>query len=166
MKPPPAHILITGTNIWFDLKNGGDLYEIFKLPYSIAAPDFIQHEIRNISTEELISSGFKLHSLNERLMLELYQLYSENRRSSVIDLAAFIAARELRGILLSGDNHLRKFAISRHVQIHGVLWLLDEMVRYEILSKIKAASALEDMVSRGARLPVADCVTRIKTWTI
>jgi hypothetical protein len=36
----PPLVLVTDTNIWIDLENGGILADVFKLPYQFLIPDF------------------------------------------------------------------------------------------------------------------------------
>jgi hypothetical protein len=38
-------VLITDTNIWIDLENGGILAEVFGLPYQFLKPDFAIREL-------------------------------------------------------------------------------------------------------------------------
>ena len=38
-------VLITDTNIWIDLENGGILIEVFRLPYQFLIPDFAIPEL-------------------------------------------------------------------------------------------------------------------------
>lgn len=33
-------VLVTDTNIWIDLENGGIIVELFRLPYQFVIPDF------------------------------------------------------------------------------------------------------------------------------
>lgn len=74
-------------------------------------------------------------------------------------------AEEIGCKLLTGDQALRKAAEKEsNVVVHGVLWLLDQMIEHKILSKKKARASLQQMVDSGARLPRAACDERVKNW--
>lgn len=157
-------LLITDANIWIDLCHGGILTEVFFLPYRIIAPDLLQSEMKQPSFFRLIQMGLQTQSLSSALVLELVQLRVAHRQLSVIDISAFLVARELSGILLSGDRRLIQLAHSHGVEAHGLLWLLDEMIYHEVLASRKAASALESIITLGARLPEEECRQRLAIW--
>jgi hypothetical protein len=51
------------------------------------------------------------------------------------------------------------------MSVHGVLWLLDEMVHYQAITPGQAANALGRMLNQGARLPVDECHKRLVRWS-
>ena len=44
-------------------------------------------------------------------------------------------AREMNGMLLTGDRSLRKQSETLGIEVHGVLWVLDRLVKFEMLSR-------------------------------
>jgi hypothetical protein len=52
--------------------------------------------------------------------------------------------------LLTGDGRLRKQATHDGIQVHGVLWLLDQLVAYAVISGAAAAVGLKTMLNIGA----------------
>jgi hypothetical protein len=50
------------------------------------------------------------------------------------------------------------------VEVRGTLWLLDQMIAFEVLDGPGAAAALGSMLSAGRRLPSAESARRIQTW--
>ena len=98
-------------------------------------------------------------------MIELAQLRSSHRYLSVIDLASFLLAKSLDAILLTGDSRLYELATTNRLSVHGVLWLLDEMVRLRVLVPDQVAGALRKMLEAGARLPLDECRKRLSDWS-
>ena len=125
---------IVDTNILIDLWEGGLLAAFFRLPYQIACPDVV------------------------------IALRSKHKTLSTPDLFAFVAARNLDVTLLTGDAGLRQLAEEHDVPVHGMLWVLDEMIRIEIISTSKAADSLERMLDAGSRLPETPCEERLRRW--
>jgi hypothetical protein len=86
---------------------------------------------------------------------------------SVHDGFAFaLAESHPRCILLSGDAELRKLASEHDIEVHGVLWILDEIFR----CKLAPASRLESVLNlfcndATVRLPpkeIAACLKRYR----
>jgi len=82
----------------------------------------------------------------------------------VNDLLALVLARALEATLLTGDRHLRRVAAQEGVDVHGTLWVLDEMVRLEVITPPQATQALERMLAQARRLPRAECQRRLRQW--
>jgi hypothetical protein len=158
-------VLVTDTNIWIDLENGGVLVEVFRLPYQFIIPDFAIPELMRPRWETLKALGLEAHELIAEQLSELLQLRQIYRNLSIIDLAAFLLARMLDATLLTGDWRLIELANVNGLSVHGVLWLLDEMVHFQALTRVQAATALRRMLEQGARLPAEECKNRLSSWS-
>jgi len=158
-------VLITDTNIWIDLDNGGILVDVFRLPYQFLTPDIAAREFIKPRWQTLQALGFVFQELLADQVIELAQLRLSHRNLSAIDLASFLLAKSLHATLLTGDSRLFELAISNDVSVHGVLWLLDEMVRLWVLVPERAAVALQKMLDMGARLPSDECRKRLLDWS-
>jgi hypothetical protein len=158
-------VLITDTNIWIDLDNGGILVDVFRLPYQFLTPDIAAREFIKPRWQTLQALGLVFQELLADQVIELAQLRLSHRNLSAIDLASFLLAKSLHATLLTGDSRLFELAISNDVSVHGVLWLLDEMVRLWVLVPERAAVALQKMLDMGARLPSDECHKRLLDWS-
>lgn len=161
---PQTTLLITDTNIWFDLDHAGLINQIFMLPYSISTADFARAELLTVNTEELEKRGLIFLTLEAKFVLELQQLRGETSAIAVADMAGFILARENKATLVSGDKRLTTFSRERNVLVHGLLWLMDEMVANKILTGIEAAEKLKIILKMGSRLPKDECQKRFEKW--
>jgi hypothetical protein len=157
--------LVTDTNIWIDLENGGIVAEVFRLPYQFVVPDFAILELRRPRWETLAAFGLDAHGLQAEQVAELARLRQTRRNLSVTDLAAFLLAHSLGAALLTGDRRLHELAHAEGLVVHGVLWLLDEMVHWQALTSGEAAEALRRMLDQGARLPADECSDRFARWS-
>jgi len=157
-------LLITDTNIWIDLDHGRLLDDVFKLPYRICAPDFAREEIKSVNVNLLIQKGLVFQSLEGDLVAELFSLSRNNRRLAIADLAAYLLAKEHRATLVTGDSRLVKISMQDGIDVHGLLWLMDEIVRLTIISPSRAAEALKEILNQNARLPQIECNIRIRLW--
>jgi hypothetical protein len=157
-------VLVTDTNIWIDLENGGILVEVFQLPYQFLIPDFAIPELIRPRWESLEVLGLRAGGLYAEQVVELYQLRQAYKSLSMTDLAAFLLAKILDATLVTGNWRLSELANTSGLSVHGALWLVDEMVHFKALMPGHAASALKRMLKLGARLPADECNDRIKRW--
>ena len=158
-------VLVTDTNIWIDLENGGILAEVFHLPYQFLTPDFAIPELIHPRWQTLQALGLEARELDPEGILELFKLRQDFNNLSTIDLAAFLLAKTLEATLLTGDWRLNELAKANRLSVHGVLWLLDEMVHYQAIAPGQAANALGQMLDQGARLPADECRKRLASWS-
>lgn len=158
-------VLITDTNIWIDLDHGELLELIFHLPYQICAADFAKAEIRSIDVTVLERQGLIFQGLDKTLMAELLSLRQRKTAIAIADLEAFLLAREQGAVLVTGDRNLARLAMDEGLEVHGLLWLMDEMVQIGVLRPLRAAASLSTIIDRGARLPADECDRRIRIWS-
>jgi len=165
-------LFIADTNILIDLWEGELLPAFFRLPYTIASPDVVIAELQRPEGSMLVELGLQSLTLEADLVLEVIALRqaqdtalrSQHKALSTPDLFAFVATRNLGAILLTGDAGLRQLAEAQQVPLHGILWVLDEIVRTEIISSFNAAGSLERILEAGARLPESSCEERFRRW--
>jgi len=107
----------------------------------------------------------KTHDLEPENILELVQLRQIHHQLSVVDLAALLLAKAMGANLVTGDRRLNELAKAQGLPVHGVLWVLDEMVIQHVLTATQAANALREMLEQGARLPNGECQKRFESWS-
>jgi predicted nucleic acid-binding protein len=163
MTLPP--VLVTDTNIWIDLENGKILADVFRLPYQFFTTDFAVEEHIHPGWAALQELGLKTHDLEPENILELVHLRQIYRQLSAVDLAALLLAKALEASLVTGDRRLNELAKAQGLTVHGVLWILDEMLIHQVLTASQAAIALRKMLAHGARLPDVECQKRFESWS-
>lgn len=84
---------------------------------------------------------------------------------SIPDSSVWWITKRDQAILLTGDLKLRNSAKQTDVEVRGVLWVLDELLERERITKHQAADALVAMLAGGAFLPPADCRSRLDRWS-
>jgi hypothetical protein len=157
-------VLVTDTNIWIDLGNGGIVAKVFRLPFRFVIPDFAIPELMLPEWSTLETLGLEAHELTADQVAEIARLRPRHPALSIVDLAALLLAKGLGAALLSGDRQLSALAAAGGLPVHGVLWLLDELLDSQFLTPNQAGAALRRMVDRGARLPAKGCRERLTRW--
>jgi predicted nucleic acid-binding protein len=138
--------------------------QLFELPYKFIAPDVIVAELDDPPVQSLVSLGLQQYRFSGEQVAQVQSLVRKHRGSSPKDLFALVLAKELKGILLTGDRLLRKAAEAEGVTVHGTLWVLDTLITRGIILPREAAAALRRMLISGRRLPKQECQTRLKRW--
>ena len=157
-------VYISDTNIWIDFRNAGLLDAMFDLPFQLCCTDFVLSELQDFEPQALLQRGLMVHGLDESATARLFGLMTAHNNSSLADVSCYLLAQETGHPLLTGDGRLRKQAMQDGLQVHGALWLLDQLVAHKVTAPDVAAKGLKRMLARGARLPHAECVGRLRDW--
>lgn len=149
----PVRLLISDANVLIDIEEGEIVPHLFRLSHRIATPDVLFYDELESRHPDLPDSGLELLGMSGELIDEAQRLAATYRAPSRYDMLALVLAREQQCRLLTGDNPLRELAEGWGVEVHGTLWLVEEMVREQFISKTEAGEAYERMRQRGGRLP-------------
>jgi len=156
---------VTDAGILFDVFHGGIVHEMFHLPIIFVTSDLIaDRELINPPFSLFEGAGLRKKDLSGPQTKALIRIRRDHKNLSVSDISAFLLARDLKTILLTGDDALRTFATSAGVVVHGILWILDELIREDIITQLEAAIALEQIIAHNSYLPKKECMERITRW--
>ena len=118
------------------------------LPYSVCVPDLLfENELLSLSDGEKAqyrSLGLIILSFHSIDVEKARKLEIEYPQLSFYDCFAFIAsANEPKSILLTGDSGLRTIAHNHKKEVHGVLWVFDEIYRHRVSTIDVMSKALD-----------------------
>jgi hypothetical protein len=87
--------------------------------------------------------------LSRDRVLRAQQVMRQVPKISVHDGFALALAEHHPGcILLSGDGELRKLALEHDMEVHGVLWIIDEIHRCKLTTVAKSEVGIESVFCR------------------
>jgi hypothetical protein len=156
-------LCVADANLWIDLADGGLLAEAFQIGVRWVTLDLTARELVSCGAD-LMALGLEQSGLPGSQIAEIIPARNKYPRPSFNDIAALVLARHLHGTLITGDGDLRKAAEAEGVALHGVLWVLDEMVSRRVVTPARAADALSAMLGSGSRLPKDECDKRLAIW--
>lgn len=151
----PARLLISDANILIDMNAGGLLRSMFKLEFAFAVPDTLfEEELRNHhpNLRYLGLQSLELDGETVEYAGRLVQKHSATG-TGTNDLLALALAWQQECTLLTGDPKLRCAAESELVEVHGTLWLIEQMVNRGLIRPKRARQAYDAMRKAGRRLP-------------
>lgn len=139
---------------------------IFRLPYEIAVPDILfELELRERHSH-LLQAGLKVKSLNSESVKKTQTLIQQYPRPSVMDHSALALALQERCPLLTGDKDLRVAAKKEGVDVHGTIWIIEELLSQKIIQQSQAKDSFGAMKVKGGRLPWGDVEKLLDKWEV
>ena len=165
-------IIVSDTSCLIDLRKASLLEAFMGLPYEIMIPDTLfEEELLKFSEAErttLLEGGLDVIELPGDGVLRAQEIESGFPALSIHDCFAFTLAERNTGcVLLTGDSQLRNIAANHEIEVHGVLWALDEMQQSETASVPDLITALELFENdETVRLPLREVrgfIKRFKT---
>lgn len=158
-------LIINDTNIWIDLKLINLIEKVFLLPYDIGVPDILYYdELNEVDGPVLAKNGIKILEMTEDEIMDTATRSSQAKRVSFNDLTTLVLAKSRGFTLVTGDGNLRNIAKKEKVELKGTIWLIDEMIRNNVISKLEGAEVCSELISLGRRLPKTELESRINKW--
>lgn len=151
----PAQLLISDANIIIDMNTGGLLRSMFKLEFAFAVPDTLfEEELRkhHPNLRYLGLQSLELDGETVEYAGQLVQKYAATG-AGTNDLLALALAWQEECPLLTGDPKLRQAAEEEEMEVHGTLWLVEQMVNAGLIGPKRARQAYDAMRKAGRRLP-------------
>jgi hypothetical protein len=161
-------IAIQDANILIDLVKTGLFDHCLALQYEFTTTEIILDELHEDQTEIIqphINSGkFTVISISAVELIAIQTLSQEDNRLSEQDWSAVFYALQKEAILLSGDKSLRAIATAKQIIVHGIFWLMDQLIESKVLSNAEACTFLKKLISTNKRLPATEFEQRLKAW--
>lgn len=132
--------------------------------------DFVVAEIadadqRRIFDELVAQGGIFIDGFTADEVIEIVEEHSSVAGNlSIPDCSVCYFARKHNVPMLTGDRRLRRYAEEQSIEVHGILFIFDELVRHDIISTSMAADRLEELFAINARLPKTEIRNRINRW--
>lgn len=159
-------VLVSDTSVVVDLERGGLLEQVFGLPHDFVVPDrLFERELAGNLGDRLLGLGLRVEELAGDEVAVAAQLLRAERALSVPDAFAFAIAKARAWTLLTGDGALRRVAEGAGLEIHGVLWVMDELEEKRALAHDVLHSALSAIAGHPrCRLPRAEVGRRLTRY--
>lgn len=163
-------VVISDSSCLIDLRKTSLLDAFLRLPYELLIPNTLfEEELLKFSAAQkkaLLRDGLKVVDLPGESVLRAQQVAREMGHLSIHDAFAYALAESRPGcILLTGDGPLRAFARKQKIDVHGVLWVIDELHANSISVAETLLAALQVLASDPTvRLPSRELATYLKRY--
>jgi predicted nucleic acid-binding protein len=163
-------IIVSDSSCLIDLRKASLLDAFLKLPYEILIPNTLfEDELLKFTDAQkraLICGGMKVIDLPGESVLRAQELLRITPQLSIHDGFALALAESQEGcILLTGDGNLRVLAATNGIEVHGVLWIVDEIHTNRLgPAAILHAALLVLEADAAVRLPPRELSACIKRY--
>lgn len=143
--------------------------QFFRLPFDMHTTDLVESEITDENAERfkhyVDNQSIQIHGLSSEKWVEVQNIFSKNLSSlSLADCSCLWLCQNLSATLLTSDGKLKKTAIDNSVPVHGILWVFEQLINFEIINKSEASNKLMDLMEINPRLPHKECQKLLQKW--
>lgn len=163
-------VIVQDASILIDLAEAALLEAWFSLGIETLTTSLVWREVNRRSQKSKLKKFTKIEkleiiSINAETMTAVVVLkHSLPENLTLSDASVLHLAQQRQGVLLTGDDLLRKAAAEHNLAVHGLLWVLDQLVEKRAITPAAAVAALERLLKGKCRLPKAECESHFKKW--
>jgi predicted nucleic acid-binding protein len=161
-------IVVSDSSCIIDLRKANLLESFLRLPYEVLIPNTLfEDELLKFTPEQkhaMLSAGLRVVDIPGPGVVRAQQIARESPRLSINDGFAFVVAESHDGsVLVTGDGLLRALATRHGIEVHGVLWIVEELRRHNVENAASLVAALQILEADDAvRLPRRELLAAIK----
>ena len=161
--------VISDANIIIDLLHLTLFEDFLRLSWEKHVPPGVVDEVREENSSLLIDAinagQLSMPAFDFEDLQQIQKYFEQYPPLSVADCSCLHLAERLPAILLTGEKRLRSIASGTHaIKVHGTLWVLDNLIKENIINYRKVHAKLNDLMQINPRLPKAECRKRLKRW--
>lgn len=162
-------LIVTDTNVFFDMMSIEVLPDFFGLDYEICTTDFVINEIIKIDQAEQIqnfirSKQLTVYKLTSDEIEEVVNLKTKRNLRRITDKSVLWKALQLKCRLVTGDKNLRNEAEEQGLEVNGSLWVIRTLVETKIITPTSGAELLEKLKTVNDSLPKEEIDKLIKKY--
>ena len=163
-------IIVSDSSCLIDLRKTSLLEIFLKLPFEILIPNTLfEDELLKFSPAQkrgLVEGGLRVVDVPGTGVLRAQEVIRASSRLSISDAFAFVVAESHPGsVLVTGDGELRDLATKHDIEVHGMLWIVDQIHENLLRSANAIATALRILEEDASvRLPRRELLVSIRRY--
>lgn len=158
-------ILVADTSVLIDLERSSLTGRAFASLYEFAVPDVLyETELKNNVGPVLLKLGLQVIESDPNETIDAQSFRLAHLDVSVPDAFAYSLARRREWPLLAGDGALRRLADAAGMEVHGVLWLMDQLFEQGVPSAELHRGLLDLSKHPRCRLPAREIQARLARY--
>ena len=164
-------IVVNDACFLIDLIDADLLDEFFQLNFQPYITPSVLAELEGDVYEEPLKERIKQKKLflqnlsgdDQNEILDLMQAHSS--LLSEPDCSCLYLAEKIKATILTCEKLLTKTAKKLGIEVHGSLWVLEQLIASTIITEKTAHRKLTKLMSINDRMPKAECNERLKRWS-
>lgn len=164
-----SQVVIKDACILFDLFDLSLLKAFFQLDIIALTTSQVINEVKEVTQRNAIEP-FLINgqlALNDEGTFDVIQRLFENYPAlSITDCSILELANRTNGVLLSSDGSLRKIATQSNIKVRGTIWIIEELLRNEIIDgplAVKSLTLYDGVNQRAPSLEIQKAIKRINS---
>ena len=152
-------LVVSDTNIFIDLISMGFIGDFFLLSFDICTVDFIIRELKKAGQNGIVQ-GYEarkkltIQTFSAKEIFEINALKeAAGNKVSIQDCSIWYCAKKTGAAILTGDKALTTKARGDGIEVHGLLYVLDQLVIQKIVPPALASEKLSALTKDNKRLP-------------
>lgn len=149
-------LVVTDTNVFIDLMSVDSLEAFFALGLEVHTTGFVTNELNKEQAALLLT-----HIGGGRLLIdrftdeEIREIDAMTTRNQLhfTDRSVIRLAEKLTAMVLSGDGRLWKECQARRLEVHGNIWVVEQLWVKRLVQPLSCIQRLEDLKRINSRLP-------------
>ncbi len=141
-------VIVSDSSVLIDLVKARLIENAFALPYEFVVPDVMfADELLDLGTythKHLRKAGLQVGGMDSAGLVVTFEYAKRYLRLSNNDCFALALAKTGDNTLLTSDHALRRAAAEENVEVHGHLWLVDEMEHHGLVTPARLLEILEE----------------------
>ena len=110
-----------------------------------------------------------IHNLSQEEKIQI-QKEAFPRSLSEIDKSVIFLASKHNALVISSDKAVRNYASARSIEYHGMLWIFDRLIDFNLLSENEAINKIQKLISNNVFYKnnmdlVSEINKRIEKWS-
>ena len=143
--------LIVDSSCVIDLHKATLLLSMFELPNTIVMPQtLLDDELISLTDDEkreLYDRGLQTRHLDAAGLVQAKRYFDHFPALTWNDCLALRMAEETEAaVLVTGDSLLRRIATDNALEVHGVIWVLDELERLAVVEPSRLGVAIQTLL--------------------
>lgn len=160
-------VVVSDSSVLIDLAKAQLIESALALPYDFVVPDVMFADelldLGHYTHDDLLGAGISLGVLDGNGVAAAFGYVERYAALSNNDAFALALAAIEGCMLLAGDGALRNAAAEENVEVHGHLWIADEMENNGTVTKQRLIDVLEEWETDPlVWLPAAELKKRIR----
>ena len=162
--------VVSDSSCIIDIRKASLLNTFLLLPYEFLIPNTLFDDellsFTGAEKEALVRGGLRIMDLPGASVLRARAIARQMPSLSIHDAFAFALAESHPGcILLTADRQLRSLAAQHNLEVHGILWVIDEINRCHLADATTLIGALRALsMDPTVRLPSSLLTTYLERY--
>lgn len=161
-------IAVNDANIFIDLLEIDLIDTFFKLKLDLHTTDLVLNELdyaqQVVMKKYIYKDGLTVKVMSTIELENIKVLGMQSGKLSPQDVSVYIYAKQINAMILTSDRRLRNEAESKGFEVHGVLWVFEQLLEEKLMKPKKATEKLKELMKINTWLPTDECEKRIDIW--